>query len=213
VIVSAGHTDATYEEARVGIDAGIRVANHTYNAMRGLHHRDPGALAALILDDRVTCELIADGQHVHPAAIRVLLRLVGTERICLVSDATAPAGLPPGTYRFLGRQVRISQDGTCRFPDGRLAGSARFLLHGVRTLVERAGLPVASGVRMASAVPATVLRLAGTKGSLAPGMDADLVVVSAQWRVLWTLVEGRIAHSPERRDERTNRAGEGRGGR
>lgn len=204
VIVSAGHTDATYEEARTGIEAGIRLANHTYNAMRGLHHRDPGALAALVLDERVTCELIADGHHVHPAAIEVLLRLVGRERLCLVSDAVSPAGLPPGTYELFGQPVFITEDGLCRLPNGGLAGSAHFLLQGVRTLVERVGVPIGDAVRTASAVPARVAGVAEGKGALTPGRDADLIVVSAEWKVLWSLVEGRIAHSPERSETAMN---------
>lgn len=206
VIVSGGHTDATYEEAKAGIEAGIRLANHTYNAMPGLHQREPGALGAFVLDERVTCELIADGRHVHPAAIDVLLRVAGTERVCLVSDAVLLAGLPPGVYELFGRQARVTEDGFCLLPDGTLAGSIHPVLHGIRTLVEQVGMPVADAVRMGSAIPARVLGLDGRKGTLAQGKDADLIAVSADWQVLWTLVEGRIVHSPERPEARTNPA-------
>jgi N-acetylglucosamine-6-phosphate deacetylase len=199
VIVSGGHTDATYEQARAGIDAGIRLSNHTYNAMRGLHQRDPGALGAFALDDRVTCELIGDGRHVHPAAMEFLVRVAGADRVCLVSDAVSPAGLSPGIYDVAGtgRDVRITEDGFCVFPDGTMAGSARLLLHGVRTMVEEVGVPPEEAVRMATLRPATVAGVDGSKGSLQAGKDADLVVVSETWEAVWTVVEGRVVRAPE----------------
>ncbi|HEV8572345.1 MAG TPA: N-acetylglucosamine-6-phosphate deacetylase [Actinomycetota bacterium] len=206
VIVSGGHTDASYDQAQAGIDAGIRLSNHTYNAMRGLHQRDPGALGAFALDDRVTCELIADGRHVHPAAMEFLVRVASPERVCLVSDAVSPAGLPPGTYDLVGIGVnaRITEEGFCVFPDGTLAGSARLLLHGVRTMVEEVGVPLEEAVRMASLRPAAVARVDGSKGSLEPGKDADLVVVSEAWEAVWTMVEGRVVRSPETPAPETN---------
>jgi N-acetylglucosamine-6-phosphate deacetylase len=211
VIVAGGHTDAAYDEACAGVQAGIRLANHTYNAMRGLHHRDPGALAAFILDERVSCELIADGRHVHPAAVDLLLRLAGPERVCLVSDAVFPAGLGPGVYELFGRHVRVTEDASCLLPDGRLAGSVHLVLQGIRTLVEQVGTPIADAVRMASAVPARILGLDGKKGAIAPGRDADLIAVSADWEVIWTLVEGRVAHAPGRVEDKTNPAYGGSG--
>jgi N-acetylglucosamine-6-phosphate deacetylase len=206
VTVSGGHTDASYDQALAGIEAGIRLSNHTYNAMRGLHQRDPGALGAFALDDRVTCELIADGRHVHPAAMEFLVRAAGPERVCIVSDAVSPAGLPPGTYDLIGigRDARITEEGFCVFPDGTLAGSARLLLHGVRTMVEEVGLPPEEAIRMASLRPATVAGVDGSKGSLEPGKDADLVVVSEAWEAVWTMVEGRVVRSPETPAPETN---------
>ena len=199
VTVSGGHTDASYDRAVTGIDAGIRLSNHTYNAMRGLHQRDPGALGAFALDDRVTCELIGDGRHVHPAAMEFLVRVAGADRVCLVSDAVSPAGLPPGIYDLfgIGRDARITEEGFCVFPDGTLAGSARLLLHGVRTMIEEVGVPAEEAVRMASLRPATVAGVERSKGSLAPGKDADLVVISEAWEAVWTMIEGRVVWSPE----------------
>jgi N-acetylglucosamine-6-phosphate deacetylase len=200
VTVSGGHTDASYEQAQAGIDAGIRLSNHTYNAMRGLHQRDPGALGAFALDDRVRCELIADGRHVHPAAMRFLIRAAGVERVCAISDAVLPAGLPPGTYDLgfpFGHEVRVTEDGFCVFPDGTLAGSARLLLDGVRTMVDDVGVSLQEAARMASAHPARVIGADESKGSLAPGKDADLVVVTTTWEVVYTMVEGRMVHSPQ----------------
>jgi N-acetylglucosamine-6-phosphate deacetylase len=198
VTVAGGHTDASYDQARQGMDAGIRLSNHTYNAMRGLHQRDPGALGAFALDDRVTCELIGDGQHVHPSAMELLVRVAGPDRICLVSDAVAPAGLPAGTYDLfgIGPHARITEDGMSVFPDGTLAGSARLLLQGVRTMVEEVGASLEEAVRMASLHPAMVAGVERSKGALAPGKDADLIVVSEAWEVEWVVVEGRVVRSP-----------------
>lgn len=200
VTIAGGHTDASYDQAVAGIDAGIRLSNHTYNAMRGLHQRDPGALGAFALDDRVRCELIADGRHVHPAAMRLLVRLAGVDRVCAISDAVLPAGLSPGTYDLgfpFGHEVRVTQDGFCVFPDGTLAGSARLLLDGVRTLVEEVGVPIQDAVRMAAENPARTIGASESKGTLSPGKDADLVVVTKEWEVMYAMVEGRMVHSPE----------------
>ncbi|MGH9068083.1 MAG: N-acetylglucosamine-6-phosphate deacetylase [Acidimicrobiales bacterium] len=196
VVVSGGHTDATYAEARAGIDAGIRLANHTYNAMRGLAQREPGALAAFALDERVTCELIADGLHVHPVAMDALVRMAGPGRICLVSDAVLTAGLPVGEYSTFGRRTRVTEEGLSRYEDGTLAGSTQLLLAGVRNMVDLVGVSLVDAVRMASLVPATVVGEGGHLGSVAPGKDADLVVVSPDWARRWTIIGGEVAWSP-----------------
>jgi N-acetylglucosamine-6-phosphate deacetylase len=198
VVVSAGHTDATFEQARAGIDAGVRLANHTYNAMRGLHQREPGAFGALALDGRVTCELIADGRHVHPAAMQVLIRVAGADRVCLISDAVFPAGLPPATYDLFGRPARVTEEGFCVFSDGTLAGSAQLLPSGVRNLVELVMVPLRDAVPMASLNPARVAGVDRAKGSLAAGKDADFVVLSENWEPVWTVIEGEVVHGPGR---------------
>jgi N-acetylglucosamine-6-phosphate deacetylase len=204
VTVSGGHTEASFDQAVAGVDAGIRLSNHTYNAMRGLHQRDPGALGAFALDDRVTCEVIGDGRHVHPAAMELLVRVAGPERVCLVSDAVFPAGLPPQTYDLFGQEARVTEEGFSVFPDGTLAGSAQLLLYGVRTMVEQVGVALGAAVRMAASQPAGVAGVDGSKGTLAPGMDADLVVVSDAWEPVWVLVEGRVVRSPDTAPPQTN---------
>ena len=204
VAVAGGHTEASYDQAVAGIDAGIRLSNHTYNAMRGLHQRDPGALGAFALDDRVICEVIGDGRHVHPAAMELLVRVAGPERVCLVSDAVFPAGLPPQTYDLFGQEARVTEEGFSVFPDGTLAGSAQLLLYGVRTMAEQVGVPLEAAVRMATSQPAAAAGVGDSKGSLAPGMDADLVVVSDAWEPLWVLVEGRVVRSPDTAPPQTN---------
>ncbi|MEW8978701.1 MAG: N-acetylglucosamine-6-phosphate deacetylase [Symbiobacterium sp.] len=196
VTVAGAHTDATYEETLAGIDAGVRLATHTYNAMRGLHHREPGALGAYLTDERVTCEFIGDLLHVHPACVKLLLRAVGYERLCLISDAIPAAGLSPGHYRLWGRDLYIDEEGFSRLADGTIAGSTKLMLHGLRNLVEKLGVPWEQVVRMAALNPARVIGISDRKGSLAPGKDADLVAVGPDWQVRWTVVEGRVVRRP-----------------
>lgn len=196
VTVAGAHTDATYAETLAGIEAGVRLATHTYNAMRGLHHREPGALGAYMTDERVTCEVICDLLHVHPAAVRVLLRAAGADRVVLISDAIPAAGLSPGHYKLWGRDLYIDDEGFSRLANGTIAGSTRLMLHGLRNLVEVLDVPWEEAVRMAALNPARVIGLAGRKGSLAPGKDADLVVVGPDWQVAWCVVEGRVVRRP-----------------
>ncbi|MFO7273527.1 MAG: N-acetylglucosamine-6-phosphate deacetylase [Bacillota bacterium] len=196
VIVAGAHTDATYDETIAGIEAGVRLATHTYNAMRGLHHREPGAVGAYLTDDRVTCEVICDLLHVHPAAVRIVLRAAGPDRVALISDAIPAAGLKPGHYRFWDSDLYIDEQGYCKLADGTIAGSTKLMLHGLRNLVEVLGVPWADAVRMAALIPARAIGLADRKGSLAPGKDADLVAIGPDWQVTWCVVEGRVVRRP-----------------
>ncbi len=194
ILVAAGHTDASVEQTQAAIDAGVRLGNHTFNAMRAFNHRDPGPLAALLADPRVALEVIADGVHVHPAALRLLAVLCGPDRVALVSDAVAPAGLAAGSYRLFGMTVIIDDAGCCRQESGTIAGSTRMLIDGVRTMVEQAGVCLADAVTMASATPARLAGYAGSKGRLVAGFDADVVVVSPDWQVQATVAAGRLRH-------------------
>lgn len=196
VTVAGGHTDATFAETQAGIAAGLRIANHTYNAMRGLHHREPGALGAYLLDDRVTCEVICDLRHVHPGALALLLRAIGPERVAIISDAIPAAGMDPGHYRLYGRDLFIDSGGFSKLANGTIAGSTKLMLHGLRNLVEQLGVPWQQALRMAALIPAALIGLAERKGSLAVGKDADMVAVGPDWQVAWTLVEGRVVRRP-----------------
>ncbi|MBX5475996.1 MAG: N-acetylglucosamine-6-phosphate deacetylase [Clostridia bacterium] len=194
ITVAGGHTDATYEQFEAGVDAGIRLGTHAYNAMRGLHHREPGALGAVLADDRVHAELIADGMHVHPAAMRLLLRAKGVDRVCLISDAVATAGLPPGEYKSIARRVIVDEQGFCRLPDGTLAGSTLNLMQGVRNAVERLGCSLNEALAMASRNPARLIGWGDRKGTLEAGKDADFVVVDDELRPLLTVVGGVVVY-------------------
>ncbi len=133
IVVSLGHSMATFDEAKQAIDCGATMVTHAFNAMPGLHHRDPGLLAAALLDERVWCGAIADGAHVHPAMLDLLVRLKG-DRLFLVSDALAPLGLPEGDYPWDTRTIAV-REGTARLADGTLSGTTLSLLEGARNLV------------------------------------------------------------------------------
>lgn len=189
VVVGLAHSDATYEEAKRAFSLGVRHVTHCYNGMRLFHHRDPGCLAAALNSRDVTVELIADGVHVHPGAMELLLRAKGLERTVLVTDAIPLAGLADGSFDLGGEKVWV-EDGVARRADGTLAGSAftmdRMVANAARWLP--VGLPGA--IRMATLNPALVIGVAGRKGRVAPGFDADLVVLAHDLEVEMTFVAG-----------------------
>jgi N-acetylglucosamine-6-phosphate deacetylase len=191
VVVSLGHTDATFEQAVAGIDAGATLATHLYNAMSPLHHRAPGVVGAALADDRVTVMLIADAVHVHPAALNIALRSKGPERVALVTDAIAAAGAPPGRYALAG--VEVSSDGqTARLADGTLAGSTLTLDRAVRMMAGLAGARIEDALAMASSVPAAAIGLADV-GRIAVGQTADLTLWSTAMEVTATIIGGEVA--------------------
>ncbi|MCG0275701.1 MAG: N-acetylglucosamine-6-phosphate deacetylase [Thermosediminibacteraceae bacterium] len=189
IVAALGHTDATYEEAKRGIDLGIRLSTHTFNGMRGFEHREPGAAGAVLTDERVSCELICDGVHLHPAAVKLVLQAKGKERVILVSDAMMAAGLSDGEYTLGGQRVFV-KGGRARLADGTIAGSTLSLDRAVRYLVKVLGVPVQDAVRMASLNPATIIGEARRKGSVEVGKDADLVAFDDDIRVRWAMVRG-----------------------
>ncbi len=196
IVVGLGHTAADYGLFRRAIDAGARHTTHLFNAMTGVNHRAPGAAGAALTDERVTVELIADGEHIHPAILALTLRAKGVAGVAIVSDAVGPAGLPAGRYSWFGRQVH-SDGRTVRLPDGTLAGSLGTLDRGLRTLL--APLPYGAGLSLAEAAqglattPARILGLAD-RGTIAPGQIADLVAIDDAGAVKLTIVGGRIAY-------------------
>ena len=190
---AAGHTDATYEEAVAAFDAGIRHVSHLFNGMRPFHHREPGIVGAALGDERVTVELIADGFHVHPTALKMAVRLKGTESTALVSDSIAPAGMSDGEYDFGGLKISL-REGRSLLESGRLAGSTIRLCDAVRNIVELTDSSIAEAVEMATSTPARIIGVDDRKGSLVPGMDADITVLDRDLSVMLTMVEGRIVH-------------------
>jgi len=189
VVVSLGHTNASYEEFERGIDAGATMVTHLYNAMSDFNHRAPGAVGAALLDDRVVVGLIADGVHSHPASVRLALRAKGADRVALVTDAIAGAGMEPGAYSLDGQEVLVDET-AARLRDGTLAGSVLALDQAIRNVVAWTGSGVAEACHLASEVPARLLGLRA-KGRLAVGCDADLVLLDDGLRVQETFVEGR----------------------
>jgi N-acetylglucosamine-6-phosphate deacetylase len=187
VRISVGHTDATYDEALLGFKAGGSHVTHTFNAMRPFHQRDPGPVGAALDSPGVTVELIADGVHLHPAVVRMLVRSFGTERIALVTDAVQPAGLNGGALRLGGEEARL-EGGRVTLPDGTIAGSAATMDEVVANVVRWGAATLTEAVWMASTGPAIVAGVGSRKGRIAPGYDADIVGLDSGLNVqaVWT---------------------------
>jgi N-acetylglucosamine-6-phosphate deacetylase len=188
IVAAIGHTDANFEQTQAAIQAGARHSVHFYNAMRPFSHRDPGVIGAILTEPDVTAEVIADGIHVAGPAIQVLLGTKGFDTVLLASDATAATGMPDGNFR-LGNFEVIVKDGVCRNAEGKLAGSTLTLDRALRYIVAL-GVPLIDAVRMATILPARRISLAGKKGILAVGADADLVVLTPDLRVAGTMTRG-----------------------
>lgn len=190
VIVSLGHTDATYTDAVAAVQAGARAVTHLFNAMRPLHHREPGVLGAALEDPQLSCELICDGWHVLPPVLHLAWRAKGLDGLRLVTDATAAAGMPDGRYRLGAAEIEVA-DGRARLPGTlTLAGSTLTMDQAVRNAVAMLDTTVEEAVMLASGNPARLLGVSDRKGALAPGLDADLVVLSEELRVERTMVGG-----------------------
>lgn len=188
LVPAMGHTDADYDQARAGIQAGARHSVHTFNAMRPFEHRDPGVLGAILTDPEVTAEVIADGHHVAGPAIQILMGTKGFETVILISDGIAATGMRDGTYPLGNFKVTV-KDGVCRNEEGKMAGSTLTLDRALRFVVGL-GVPFADAVRMATIQPARRIGVAGKKGILAPGCDADLVVLTPDLRVEGVMTRG-----------------------
>ncbi len=194
VVVAMGHTDCDYEGAARALSGEFCHVTHTYNAMSAFSHRSPGAVGAILDSTGATAELIADGVHVHPGAMRLLYRCLGPDRIVLVTDAMAGAGMPDGLYELIGAPVLVRNGTATRPEDGRLAGSVATLNRCVGNMVQMAGVPFAQAVRMASLNPARLLGCEERLGSLRPGRDANFALVDANLRVYRAVVRGKIVY-------------------
>ncbi|MYC81707.1 MAG: N-acetylglucosamine-6-phosphate deacetylase [Acidobacteria bacterium] len=194
VVVSLGHSNATLEETMAAIDLGAGNATHLFNAMRSFSHRDPGILGAVLTTPRIRAELIADGVHVSPAAVDLCLRCKGAGRILLISDAVSATGMPEGQYRLADMEITLSE-GVCRTPDGTLAGSILTQDQALRNMIRWSGLPVHTVLGMLTRNPAQSLGIASGKGTLAPGHDADMVLLDQDLRVHTTIVQGEVSHT------------------
>jgi N-acetylglucosamine-6-phosphate deacetylase len=199
ISVSGGHSDAWDEEAREGFARGMRSVTHTFNCMssarrRGIY-RVGGLLEFALSEPQISCELIADGHHVSATLMKMLYRAKGAGGICLVTDATAGAGLPNGSqFALFGRDC-VVQDGVCLLADrSALAGSSSRMIDLVRTMVMKVNVPLHEAVIMATENPARAVGLE-TKGRLEVGADADLVVLSPELEVLRTLSGGEEVFS------------------
>lgn len=189
VIVAAGHTAASYEEARAAIGEGLTGFTHLFNAMSQLGSRSPGAVGAALDTADAWCGLIVDGRHVHPAALRVALAAKGAERMVLVTDAMPPVGADAHGFMLNGRPITV-EDGRLTGADGTLAGSALDMAQSVRNAVAMLEVDRETALRMASAHPAAAIGLAGVTGSIRPGLRADLSLLDADGAVERTWIGG-----------------------
>ena len=192
LVVSAGHTNATFDEMRAALRAGVRGVTHLFNAMSPLTHREPGVVGAALHDPECWCGLIVDGRHVHPAVLQLALRSKRPDRFMLVTDAMPNVGAAQTSFMLQGRRIEV-RDGVCVDENGTLAGSALDMATAVRNTVDLLGLPLEQAVRLASTYPAQFLGLGSELGHVAPGFRASLVALDERVRVVDTWIDGERA--------------------
>ena len=193
IVASVGHSNATYNKVLDAIKHGVTHAAHTFNEMRGFHHREPGTVGAVLVREELTAELISDNIHVNPASMKLLVRVKGTNKVVLVTDAIEAAGMPDGEYK-IGEKDVITRNGVCRLKSGKLAGSTLTMDEAVRNVMKSVGLPLRAAIKMATINPAVVINVDENKGSLEPGKDADIVIIDDEINVYMTIVKGNIVH-------------------
>lgn len=194
VVIGAGHTLATGEQARAAIEAGLSYGTHLFNAMPPLHHRRPGLVPVLLAAPHVTVGLIADGEHVHAEMLLLVWRAAGPGRISLVSDAMAGLGMPDGDYPLGPGRTAAVQGGRARLVDGTLAGSAKPQLDGLRNMIEAAGCSLHEALRTVTSSPAAVLGMQAHRGQIVAGAAADLVLLTPDLEVAATIVGGELIY-------------------
>ena len=191
VVVALGHTNMEYEDAEAALQGDFTHVTHTYNCLRGFHHREPGGFGAVLTSDKVTAELIPDCYHVHPGAMKVLVRCLGTDRIVLISDAIIGSGVEDGKYKLVG-QTLVVKDGETRLEDGTIAGNTTPFNRCVANMNKKVGIPLLQAVKMATLNPAVAMGLSDRLGSISVGKDASLIVTDEDVNILLVMVKGRI---------------------
>ena len=186
-----GHSVATYDQAKAGVEAGAKIATHAYNGMNQMHHRDPGLVGAVLTTEHLAAEIICDLVHVHPAAVDLAVKAKGSRNIILVTDSIAAAGLPDGTYNA-GEMQLIKKDGVVRTPEGILAGSCVGLMECVRNMYEVVGIPLVEAVAMATETPARVVGTFQSVGSLERNKNANIIAIDDDFNVRFVMVSGEI---------------------
>jgi N-acetylglucosamine-6-phosphate deacetylase len=189
ILISAGHSDASYVQAAAAIAHGVRGFTHLFNAMAPLAPREPGIIGAALYDQNTWCGIIVDGYHVDPVMLKLALRCKRHDRFMLVTDAMPPVGSPATSFVLQGRTIHVS-NGVCRDENGTLAGTALDMATAVRNAVQLLGLSIAEAARMASEYPAAFLGLESELGRIAPGYRANLVLVDDEIQVKRTWIEG-----------------------
>jgi len=191
VIASFGHSNATYEQTLDGFNAGISHVTHLFNAMPSIHHRSPGPLVAIFETENVTTQVITDGVHIHPSMLRLAFEILGPNRIIPITDGMQALGLADGRYIYNGIEYE-SKNGTARYKDGTLIGTALGINQLLGKLVSFTDCPLDVAIKMVTENPAKLLNLQDRKGFIAPGKDADLVLLENGHSVHTTIVAGKI---------------------
>jgi N-acetylglucosamine-6-phosphate deacetylase len=194
-VASFGHSKATYDETVRGFGMGITHVTHLFNAMASLHHRDPGPLAAIFERPDITCQVITDGVHIHPAVLRLAVHALGPERFVTITDGMHAMGLPDGHYVY-NKLAYESKDGTARYKDGTLIGTALGLSQMLARLTRFAPCSAGTAIKTVTENAARVLGLEQTTGCIAPGRDADLVILENDLSVHATIVAGQVVYEP-----------------
>ncbi|MET3697547.1 N-acetylglucosamine 6-phosphate deacetylase [Bacillus oleivorans] len=196
IIASIGHSNAAYDEVKQAIGKGLSHVTHLYNAMRPLHHRDPGVVGAALLHRELTAEIIADGIHVHPKMIEHAIQSKGTDRIVLITDSMRAKCLKNGIYDLGGQEVKV-EGRKATLADGTLAGSVLKMKDAVKLIVEDTSFTLVDSIQFTSVNPAKELGLYERKGSLSSGKDADIVVLNQKLDVVLTVCRGEISYNKE----------------
>lgn len=190
VVVGAGHTDATEEETQESFKWGLDHGTHLFNGMRSIHHREPGVLGALLLDQKSTVELIVDGHHLHPSIINLVFKLKDFEKIIPVSDSIRASCVEDGIYDLGGQEVHI-KEGVARLRSGNLAGSTTELKDSLKNIMKITGMGLARAISLVTINPAKRLKIVDKTGSIKEGKRADLIVFDSQLNIKRTFIEGR----------------------
>lgn len=190
VVVALGHSNATLKEATKAVDAGASVFVHAFNGMRGLNHREPGMVGAMLTVKEIFAELIADGHHVHPKAVELLVQTIGYDKVALITDCMMAGGMPDGDY-ILGEFPVVVANGTARMKEGNLAGSILKLYEGMRNVVKWGVATPYQAVMMASYIPAVSCNISDQCGSIQKGRAADFIVLDKEMNLVATYLDGQ----------------------
>lgn len=193
VVASFGHSNATYEQTLAGFDAGISHVTHLFNAMPPLHHRSPGPLIAIFQAESVTAQLICDGVHIHPSVLKLAFGLLGPQRVIPITDGMQAIGLPDGKYFYNGIEYE-ARDGAARYKDGTLIGTALGLSQLLPRLITFTGCPPDVAIKTVTENPARLLGIEKRKGFIAPGKDADVILLNRDYSVNTTVVGGKVVY-------------------
>lgn len=195
IVLAAGHSNATYDDMMEAVQAGILHSTHFFNAMRRLHHRDPGVVGAIMIYPNIACEIIADGYHLHAAIVKLLRRVKPVHKIVLVTDCLRPTGQKEGKLMANHEEVYLKDGLFARKDDDTIAGSALTMIKGVKNLVEDMDVPLEDALRMAACNPATVISKQIETGYIMPGRDADITIFNDEYEIQMTLVRGDIKYT------------------